>query len=103
MSRLGTSRPMFLTTIIFGACSLFAATDPPPKPQGTLVDLGGHRLHVHCSGKGGPTVVVENGLGDFSFDWSLVQSHPPSPESARTIAQVTPGAILVPSLALSRN
>jgi pimeloyl-ACP methyl ester carboxylesterase len=74
MSRLGTLRPMFLTTIIFGACSLFAATDPPPKPQGTLVDLGGHLLHVHCSGKGGPTVVVENGLGDFSFDWSLVQS-----------------------------
>jgi pimeloyl-ACP methyl ester carboxylesterase len=25
-------------------------------------------------GKGSPTVVVENGLGDFSFDWSLVQT-----------------------------
>jgi pimeloyl-ACP methyl ester carboxylesterase len=29
---------------------------------------------VNCAGKGGPTVVVENGLGDFSFDWTLVQS-----------------------------
>ncbi len=38
-----------------------------------MVDLGGHRLHVDCTGKGGPTVVVENGLGDFSFDWILVQ------------------------------
>jgi pimeloyl-ACP methyl ester carboxylesterase len=38
------------------------------------VDLGGHRLHVNCTGKGSPTVVVENGLGDFSFDWVLVQS-----------------------------
>jgi pimeloyl-ACP methyl ester carboxylesterase len=45
-----------------------------PQPPGKLVDLGGHRLHVHCSGAGRPTVVVETGLGDFSFDWALVQS-----------------------------
>jgi len=44
-----------------------------PKPIGQLVDLGGHRLHVHCTGTGSPVVVVENGLGDFSFDWVLVQ------------------------------
>jgi pimeloyl-ACP methyl ester carboxylesterase len=30
-------------------------------------------IHVHCTGEGGPTVVVEYGLGDFSFDWVLVQ------------------------------
>ncbi len=45
-----------------------------PAPTGTLVDLGGHRLHINCTGRGRPTVVVENGLGDFSFDWILVQS-----------------------------
>ncbi len=45
-----------------------------PNPPGKMVDLGGHRLHVKCTGKGSPTVVVENGLGDFSFDWTLVQS-----------------------------
>ena len=39
-----------------------------------MVDLGGHRLHVNCTGKGTPTVVVETGLGDFSFDWILVQN-----------------------------
>jgi len=44
-----------------------------PKPVGKLVDLGGHRLHMNCSGSGSPTVVVENGLGDFSFNWILVQ------------------------------
>jgi pimeloyl-ACP methyl ester carboxylesterase len=38
-----------------------------------MVDLGGHRLHVFCTGHGAPTVVVETGLGDFSFDWTLVQ------------------------------
>jgi len=45
-----------------------------PEPPGKLVDLGAHRLHVYCTGSGAPTVVVENGLGDFSFDWALVQA-----------------------------
>jgi pimeloyl-ACP methyl ester carboxylesterase len=55
---------------------LFAATAAETRPEapGKLVDLGGHRLHVNCTGKGAPTVVVENGLGDFSFDWVLVQT-----------------------------
>jgi len=51
-----------------------AMAAPAPQPPGMLVDLGGHRLHVDCTGKGTPTVVVENGLGDFSFDWILVQT-----------------------------
>ena len=45
-----------------------------PAPPGIMIDVGGHRLHVDCRGQGHPTVVVENGLGDFSFDWVLVQS-----------------------------
>jgi pimeloyl-ACP methyl ester carboxylesterase len=44
-----------------------------PRPPGKLVDVGGHRLHVNCIGRGSPTVVLESGAGDFSFDWSLVQ------------------------------
>jgi len=63
-----------ISAIIFSTCLIFAATTSEPKPLGKLVDLGGHRLHVNCTGTGGPTVVVENGLGDFSFDRILVQS-----------------------------
>jgi pimeloyl-ACP methyl ester carboxylesterase len=47
--------------------------DTRPKPPGKLIDLGGHQLHLLCTGTGSPTVVVETGLGDFSFDWTLVQ------------------------------
>jgi pimeloyl-ACP methyl ester carboxylesterase len=43
---------------------------PPP---GQLVDVGGHRLHLHCVGKGSPTVVLDAGLGAFSLDWGAVQ------------------------------
>ncbi|HTM84416.1 MAG TPA: alpha/beta hydrolase, partial [Mycobacterium sp.] len=36
-----------------------------PAP-GRLIDVGGHRLHLHCTGSGSPTVVLEPGAGDFS-------------------------------------
>lgn len=39
-----------------------------------MVDLGGHRLHIDYRGMGAPTVIVENGFEEFSFDWTLVQS-----------------------------
>lgn len=66
------TRFALLCALILSATHLCIADKP--KPRGKMVDLGGHRLHVNCTGKGSPTVVVENGLGDFSFDWALVQS-----------------------------
>ena len=53
---------------------------PPP---GRLVDVGGHRLHVHAAGPAGdgargPTVVLEAGVGATSAGWAWVQ-----PEVAR--------------------
>jgi pimeloyl-ACP methyl ester carboxylesterase len=54
--------------------AVIAAAGVEPAPLGPLVDLSGHRLHVHCTGKGRPTVVVESGFYEFSFDWALVQT-----------------------------
>jgi pimeloyl-ACP methyl ester carboxylesterase len=48
-------------------------SSPAFTPPGKLVDVGGYRLHLHCTGRGEPTVVLIAGSGDFSFDWSLVQ------------------------------
>jgi len=48
----------------------------PPAPLGKLVDVGGYRVHLYCTGTGSPTVVIV-GAG-FSFNWGLVQ-----PEVAR--------------------
>jgi pimeloyl-ACP methyl ester carboxylesterase len=38
---------------------------------GQLVDAGGYRLHLRCTGSGSPTVVLEPGLGEISsiFGW----------------------------------
>lgn len=46
---------------------------PAYPPPGQLVDVGGYRLHLNCTGKSGPAVVLIAGGGDFSFDWGLVQ------------------------------
>jgi len=46
-----------------------AATPPP----GHLVDIGGHRLHLWCTGNGAPAVILDTGLGGTSADWGLVQ------------------------------
>jgi pimeloyl-ACP methyl ester carboxylesterase len=81
------------------------AANPPP---GRLVDVGGHKLHILCTGSGEPTVILENGLGSTGLvGWSFVQpevatftrvcsydragtgySDPgPSPRTARRITQ----------------
>ena len=42
-----------------------------PAP-GTLYDVGGHRLHLNCTGTGSPTVVLEHGLGATSAGWARI-------------------------------
>lgn len=51
---------------------------PPPDvnlylhPQ-RLVDIGGRRLNIICTGTGSPTVILEAGAGDSATAWVLVQ------------------------------
>ena len=61
-----------------GAVSAHAADLFPPP--GKLVDIaGGHKLHLNCTGKGSPTVILIAGASSFSIDFALVQ-----PALART-------------------
>lgn len=41
-----------------------AAGSPGPVAGERLVDVGGHRLAIRCTGTGSPTVVLEPGLGE---------------------------------------
>ena len=59
---------LFLNVFIFLSSSSQMFT-----PPGKMVNVGGHRMHLLIMGKGSPTVIMENGSGDFSFVWSLVQ------------------------------
>lgn len=44
-----------------------------PHP-GRLVDVGGHQLHLHCEGRGSPTVVLEAPATAMSSAWAWVQA-----------------------------
>jgi pimeloyl-ACP methyl ester carboxylesterase len=43
------------------------------RPPGTIIDVGTHRLHLYCRGRGAPTVLLEAGLGGFSLEWADLQ------------------------------
>ena len=72
---------LFIVAALGGATYEWLATrrDLAATPQpGRLVDVGGHRLHIWCTGAGTPPVLLESGLGGSSVDWGFVQ-----PEVAR--------------------
>ncbi len=51
-----------------------AARDVRNYPaSGRLVDLGGHRLHIDCTGEGSPAVVLDSGLPATTLSWRFVQ------------------------------
>jgi pimeloyl-ACP methyl ester carboxylesterase len=40
---------------------------------GMRYDIGGHWMHLHCTGAGTPTIVLSSGLGDDFTSWARVQ------------------------------
>ena len=62
------------------ACAGVAAAAAPTaeelapylQPQ-TLVDVGGHKINLYCSGQGSPTVVLDAGEAETMYTWRRVQ------------------------------
>ena len=51
-----------------------ADTAPSPgNPEPQMIDIGGRRLALTCSGAGSPSVILETGLGAESNEWAFVQ------------------------------
>jgi pimeloyl-ACP methyl ester carboxylesterase len=69
-----------IVPIVLMVCGSLAASgqDARPVAPGVLVDVGGYRVHLHCTGEGSPGVMIAGAA--FSFDWELVQ---------REVAKVT--------------
>lgn len=62
-----------LLIVLFFSHSIFAQDLTAYPPPGKLFDAGGHLMHLNVKGNGKPAVIFENGSGDFSFIWDLVQ------------------------------
>ncbi|MDQ2776843.1 MAG: alpha/beta hydrolase [Acidobacteriota bacterium] len=65
--------PLLFFSLFLSLSVIGKAQSEPARPPilGKLVDAGGYRVHIYCTGAGSPTVVVAG--GGFSFDWGLVQ------------------------------
>jgi pimeloyl-ACP methyl ester carboxylesterase len=63
---------MTLALLTSAAPALMQDTDAGP-PLGRLFDVGGRRLHLHCSGSAAPTIVIEAGASAFAIDFALLQ------------------------------
>jgi pimeloyl-ACP methyl ester carboxylesterase len=50
-----------------------AAADARAYPMpGQLIDVGGHRLHLNCTGSGSPTVLLQPGAGEMSSNMGWI-------------------------------
>ena len=61
-----------LGLVAFLAVTVHGQTAQYPAP-GRFIDVGGRKLHMHCTGTGSPTVLLEAGGGAYAIDWALVQ------------------------------
>ncbi|MEO8283957.1 MAG: alpha/beta hydrolase [Pseudarthrobacter sp.] len=62
-----------LASVGSGFETVHAAAGAGTSPaQGQLVDVGGHRMFLNCTGEGSPTVVIEPGAGQLSSDLALI-------------------------------
>jgi pimeloyl-ACP methyl ester carboxylesterase len=66
--------PLFVALVIAGVGGSYETIQEQidrstTAMPGHLVDVGGHRLYVHCTGSGSPTVVLVSGLAETSVYW----------------------------------
>jgi pimeloyl-ACP methyl ester carboxylesterase len=69
--------PVTFAMVVAGLGGLYQAATRAPEAAagampGRLVDVGGYRLHLSCTGTGTPTVVLLNGSGKTSPQWARI-------------------------------
>jgi pimeloyl-ACP methyl ester carboxylesterase len=67
--------PVIATLAVFaiggGITTISVATaSSSPTATGRMIDVGGHRLYIECTGSGGPAVILQAGLGASSSSWA---------------------------------
>jgi pimeloyl-ACP methyl ester carboxylesterase len=68
-----TSLMAITLALVTSATPAFSQDTDAGPPLGRLIDIGGRRLHLRCSGSAPPTVVVEAGASAFAVDFASVQ------------------------------
>ena len=67
---------LLLIAVAGAAGTIAAASSSTPAPTtGRTYLVNGHHLYLSCVGSGGPTVVLFNGLGEWTPNWAWVQEN----------------------------
>jgi len=66
--------PLFAALVIAGLAGSYETVQEQidrssTAMPGQLIDVGGRRMHIHCTGAGGPTVVLISGIAETSTYW----------------------------------
>ena len=70
--------PVIATLVVFavggGIATVRAASgsSAPAQAGGQMIDVGGRRLYLECTGTGSPVVVLQSGLGESSSYWGRI-------------------------------
>ena len=67
--------PVIATLLLIAVGGAFATVSAATgrtaeSATGQMIDVGGHRLYIECTGSGSPTVVLQAGLGASSSSWA---------------------------------
>jgi len=68
---------ILLLLIVLGVAYQSITTEQDKRnfsPRGQLFTVNGHQIHIICTGKGSPTVVLQGGLSAESLWWYRVQN-----------------------------
>jgi len=75
-TRVWLLNPVLVILVLFALGGAYEtigqATAPAVAVRGRLVDVGPYRLHLECTGAGGPTVILEPGGGGSAASMGLI-------------------------------
>jgi pimeloyl-ACP methyl ester carboxylesterase len=64
---------LLLMAVAGAAMTVSAVSGPPRAAQGQLVDIGGRRLYLECTGSGSPAVILQAGAGGDATAWQRIE------------------------------
>jgi pimeloyl-ACP methyl ester carboxylesterase len=70
---LPTTAVLLVCAVGGGLATVSATTGPGATTSaGRMIDVGGRRLYIECTGSGAPAVVLQSGLGESSSYWGRI-------------------------------
>ncbi len=61
--------PIMLSLLMVAGVNAQESVPPP----GEVYRVGGHEMHLNCTGEGDTTVILEAGVGGYSLNWFVAQ------------------------------